>query len=219
MNRLLPFLFLLLLTACGQPPAPLATGPIASPDASRGLAASSAGAYVVDPVASILTVTVRRAGLLARLGHDHVVASHTLTGTVAPDVGRADITFRADQMTVDEPAMLRDAGIDTQPSPQAVEGTRRNMLGPVLEAQRYPVVALHAERLADGRLRVAVTLHGVTRWMEVAAAVQADAESVTATGTARLKQTDFGIAPFSVGAGMLAVEDALEIHYRIVARR
>jgi hypothetical protein len=89
----------------------------------------------------------------------------------------------------------------------------------VLDAQRYPVVALHAERLADGRLRVAVTLHGVTRWMEVAAAVQADAASVTATGTARLKQTDFGIAPFSVGAGMLSVEDDLEIHYRIVARR
>jgi polyisoprenoid-binding protein YceI len=219
MKRLCPLLLLLLLTACGQPPAPLATAPIANPAPYRGVAASSTGVYAVDPAASILTVTVRRAGLLARLGHDHVVASHTLAGTVAPDASHADIAFRADQMTVDEPGLLRDAGIVTQPSPQAVEGTRRNMLGPVLEAQRYPVVALHAERPADGRLRVAVTLHGVTRSLGLAATVQVDAATVTATGTARLKQTDFGITPFSAGAGLLSVQDALEVHYRVVARR
>jgi hypothetical protein len=93
------------------------------------------------------------------------------------------------------------------------------MLGPVLEAQRYPVVTLHAERLADGALRVAVTLHGTVRWLELPAAIQIDAAQVTASGTARLKQTDFGITPFSVGGGLLSVHDELEVRYRIVARR
>jgi hypothetical protein len=156
---------------------------------------------------------------MARLGHEHVVASHALAGYVAPGVGRADVFFRADQMTVDEPPLLRDAGIATQPSPQAVEGTRKNMLGPVLEAQHYPMVTLHAERLADGGLWVAVTLHGATRWLMLPAAIQVDAAQVTASGTARLKQTDFGMTPFSVGGGLLSVQDELEVHYRIVARR
>jgi hypothetical protein len=156
---------------------------------------------------------------MARLGHDHVVASHTLAGYAAPGVGRADVSFRVDQMTVDEPQLLRDAGIATQPSPQAVEGTRKNMLGPVLDAQRHPVVTLHAERQADGRLRVAVTLHGATRWLELPATVQVDAAQVTASGTARLKQTDFGITPFSVGGGLLSVDDELKVRYHIVARR
>jgi hypothetical protein len=49
--------------------------------------------------------------------------------------------------------------------------------------------------------------------------VQVDAAQVTASGTARLKQTDFGIVPFSVGAGLLAVQDELEVRFRIVARR
>jgi hypothetical protein len=178
-----------------------------------------AAVYAVDPAASLLAVTVRRAGLMARLGHEHVVASRTLAGAVAPGAGRAELSFRADQMTVDEPQLLREAGIATQPSPEAVEGTRKNMLGPVLEAQRYPVVTLHAERQADGRLRVAVTLHGVTRWLALPAAVQVDAAQVTASGTARLKQTDFGIAPFSVGGGLLVVQDELELRYHIVARR
>ena len=66
---------------------------------------------------------------------------------------------------------------------------------------------------------VAGTLHGRTRWLELPAAVQVDAAQVTASGTARLKQTDFGITPFSVGAGLLSVSDELEVRYQIVARR
>ncbi|MFJ1471508.1 YceI family protein [Massilia orientalis] len=219
-GRLLPLL--VLLTACGQPLAPqaplvpaLATGL----DAYRTAAASGTAFYAIDPGASLVAVTVRRGGLMARLGHDHVVASHTLTGYAAPGMGRADVSFRLDQLTIDEPQLLRDAGIGTSPSPEAVEGTRKNMLGPVLDAERYPVVTLHAELPADGRLRVDITLHGTTRRLELPAAVQVDAAQVTASGAARLKQTDFGITPFAVGAGLLAVQDELAVSFNIVARR
>ena len=217
MKRVLPLL--LLLTACGRqlaPPVPVLGD---DPGAYRVRAASGVAVYAVDPSASLIAVTVRRAGLMARLGHDHVVASRTLAGYVAPGAGRADVSFRVDQMTVDEPQLLRDAGIDKQPSPQAIEGTRTNMLGPVLEAQRYPEVTLHAQQQADGRLGVAVTLHGATRSLALPATVQVDAEQVVASGTARLKQTDFGITPFSVGGGLLSVQDELEVRYEIVARR
>jgi polyisoprenoid-binding protein YceI len=217
MKRIVPMV--VLLASCGQPLAPPAPGPAADLSPYRAAAASGAAVYAVDSVASLIAVTVRRAGLMARLGHEHVVASHTLTGYAAPGLRRADLAFRLDALTVDEPQLLRDAGIATQPSPDAVAGTRRNMLGPVLDAERYPVVNLHVERPDDGALHVAVTLHGVTRRVDVPAAVQVDAATIVADGTARLKQTDFGITPFSVGAGLLAVGDELEVRYRIVARR
>ena len=210
---------LLLLAACGRQPAPPLAGSAA--DASPYAAAAAAGGavYAVDPAASLVAVTVRRAGPMARLGHDHVVASRSLSGHVAPGAGRADLAFRLDQMSVDEPQLLRDAGIARQPPAQAVEGTRTNMLGPVLEAQRYPSVTLRAERQAGDQLRVAVTLHGATRWLVLPATVRVDAAQVSASGTARLKQTDFGITPFSVGGGLLSVQDELEVRYHIVARR
>ena len=44
----------------------------------------------IDSNASLITVIVRRAGLLARLGHDHVVASHDLQGWV-DEIGRAHV--------------------------------------------------------------------------------------------------------------------------------
>jgi len=209
---------LAVLAACGQlaPPAP---GPAPEPGAYRAAPAPAVGVYTVDPQASLVAVTVRRAGPMARLGHDHVVASHTLAGHVAPGTGSADLSFRLDQMTVDEPQLLREAGIDKQPSAQAVEGTRTNMLGPVLDAQRYPVVTLHAQQQADGGIGVAVTLHGVTRTLALPATVRIDAPQLSASGTARLKQTDFGITPFSVGGGLLSVQDELEVRYHIVARR
>jgi hypothetical protein len=220
MKRIVPIL--LLLASCGQPLAPPAPGPAtglgADPASYRAAAASGAAVYAADPGASLIAVTVRRAGLMARLGHDHVVASHALTGYAAPGMGRADVSFRVDQLTVDEPPLLRDAGIATSPAPEAVEGTRKNMLGPVLDAERYPVVTLHAELPADGQLRVDVTLHGVTRRLQLPAAVRVDAAQVTASGTARLKQTDFGITPFAVGAGLLAVQDELAVSFNIVAR-
>lgn len=216
-RRLLPLF--LLLAGCGQQLAPPVRNPGADAGAYRAGPGSGAVVYAVDAGASLLTVTVRRAGLMARLGHDHVVASRTLAGQVDPGAGSADLSFRLDRMSVDEPQLLREAGIERQPSPQAVEGTRTNMLGPVLEAQRYPVVVLHAQREGDGRLNVAVTLHGVTRSLALPATVQVDAAQVVARGTARLKQTDFGITPFSVGGGLLSVQDELEVRYHVVARR
>lgn len=217
MKCFLPLLSL--LAACGSQLAPPVPGPGEAPGSYRAWATTGTAVYEVDPRASLLAITVRRAGLMARLGHDHVVASRTLSGYVAPGAGKADVSFRVDQMTVDEPQLLREAGILKQPSSQAVEGTRANMLGPVLEAQRFPMVALRAERQADSRLRVAVTLHGVTRWLALPATVRADAAQVIASGTARVKQTDFGITPFSIGGGLLSVQDELEVRYHIVARR
>jgi len=80
-------------------------------------------------------------------------------------------------------------------------------------------VALHVERLGGDRLQVDVTLHGVTRRLLLPAALHIDAAQVVANGSARLQQTAFGITPFAVGAGLLAVDDELEVNYRIVARR
>ena len=175
--------------------------------------------YRIDAAQSLITITVRRGGTLARLGHDHVVASRTLEGYVAPNTGRADFHFRLDQMTVDEPALRSAAGLDTQPSEDAIAGTRTNMLTRVLEAQAYPVVFLHAERsAAPDTLRLTITLHGLARTLDVPTKIERAGDTLTASGELRLLQTDFGITPMSVMGGAIAVQDAMELHFTIVAR-
>lgn len=207
-----------LLAGCAGAPPP---GPAPSPDNAaswyRQAAAKGGKVLAIDAAQSLIAVTVRRGGLLARLGHDHVVASRAITGFAAPAEGRADFSFRLDQMSVDEPALRREAGLDTQPSGAAIEGTRTNMLGTVLEADRFPVVALHA-RVAAGQATLTVTLHGVTRTVTAPVRIDTTPDGVSASGALQLRQSDFGITPMSVMGGALTVQDTMELRFRIVAR-
>src|SRR5687768_11170593 len=70
---------------------------------------AGARAYAVVPEESLLRIMVYRGGSMARLGHNHVVASHHLTGTVFvtddPTQIRFDIQIPVNELTVDEPAM------------------------------------------------------------------------------------------------------------------
>jgi hypothetical protein len=216
-------LVLLLLAACaGQVAPPPALPPAAPVDTAeswyRQAAKAGKKVYAIDGARSLITITVRRGGALARMGHDHVVASRTLTGFVAPDAGRADFHFRLDQMSVDEPALRTAAGLDTQPSADAIAGTRANMLTRVLEAERYPMVMLRVDRAQQADMvRLTVTLHGVTHSMDVPLKIEHGAGSLTASGSLTLMQTAFGITPMSVMGGAMTVQDPMELQFKIVA--
>ncbi|MBC7685970.1 MAG: YceI family protein [Bdellovibrionales bacterium] len=213
--------FALVLVACTAAPPPAPVSPPAGDAAAAWYQkAAQAGkkVYRIDPSQSLITVTVRSGGALARFGHDHVVPSRGIEGFVAPDAGRADFHFRLDQMTVDEAALRTGAGLDTQPSADAIEGTRANMLTRVLEAERFPVVMLHAQRQPGAEVvRLTITLHGVTRTLEVPVLIERSAASLAASGALTLKQTDFGVTPMSVMGGAMTVQDQMELKFKIVA--
>jgi len=75
----------LALCACAvqapRPPESAEQAPAGFPDdfyqrsAQRGLAV-----FAIDPSVSLIVIEVRRGGSLARLGHDHVIASHNVHG-------------------------------------------------------------------------------------------------------------------------------------------
>ncbi|WP_240943471.1 YceI family protein [Janthinobacterium lividum] len=176
----------------------------------------------IAPDESLLTITVRRGGALARLGHDHVVASHTLQGIVAPALGHAQFRFRLDEMSVDEESLRQAAGLTTTPSADAIAGTRHNMLVRVLEAERYPWVSIAARRMGNKEVFDAdITLHGVTRTVQLPVHIEeaADGRRLQASGSLLLKQSDFGIVPFAVLGGAMAVQDQMELAFRITARQ
>jgi polyisoprenoid-binding protein YceI len=219
-----------LLAACAPAPIvtptlpPAATAPAAASPGTFYDQARAAGRQVlrIDTQHSLIAVTVRRGGALARIGHDHVVASHSIEGQAAPasqgQTGRTDFRFRLDQMTVDEAGLRAQAGLDSVPSADAIAGTRHNMLVKVLDAERYPYVEVRAEGGPDGLLQADITLHGVTRRYAIPAKLAASAAGITANGELTLKQSDFGITPFSVLGGALAVQDQLELRFELSAQ-
>jgi len=208
---------LCLLAACAQQPP--TSQPVSAPqDFPFEYYKKARPVFEVDPARSLVMITVRRGGSLARLGHDHVVASHDVAGFVAPADGRADLYFALERLVVDEAPLRAEAGLETTPSAEDIEGTRRNMLASV-EADKHPFVVMRVRALdpARTRLAAAITLHGVTREMEIAAKVEATATGITATGRFQLLQSDFGITPLSVLGGRIQVQDRLELRFSIVA--
>jgi hypothetical protein len=215
----------LLLGACAPQPAERTQRELLQPEGfpePTYLRAAAEGRPVfrVDPASSIVVVEVRRAGSLARLGHDHVVASHDVRGYVEPDAGRADLYVALDRLVVDEPELRRQARFDTEPTADAIAGTRRNMLEKTLESDRFPYASIAVRRAAGAAAAdVSIALHGTTRTMRVPLAVTESAEAIAVNGELALRQTDFGITPLSVVGGAIQVQDEVKLRFDIRACR
>ena len=214
----------IVVTACAAPPPQPAVEQAAQPadfpsrhyeDAARR------GEAVFSVVAdrSEVVVEVRRAGTLARLGHDHVMVAHRLRGYVAPQEGRADLYLRLDELAVDEEDARRAAGFDTIPTPEQIEGTRHNMLTRELDAAQHPFVQVHVTGAQHSAPKVDVEVNGVTRAVPIALQSSVAGDEVRAQGRFSIEQSAFGITPLSLAGGAIQVADRVDLRFDIVARR
>lgn len=178
---------------------------------------------------------VYRAGSLAALGHNHVIACHCVTGTVylPRDPLRAsfDLRVAVKQFTVDDPA-LRAAEHSAEFPPDvpqsARQGTRHNMLGAaLLNAATFPDIALRAEGLrhsSDGGpddlvAEVLVRVRGQVRSLSVPVRYHIESDQIEVTSEFPLRQTDLGLTPFSALGGALKVRDGMKVRLELLAKR
>jgi polyisoprenoid-binding protein YceI len=217
----------LVVAGCAAPvrePAQKPAAPQDFPESHyREALAAGKPVYRVDPKESLVVIEVRRAGKFANLGHDHVVASHDMRGWIAPEEGRADLYVPLESLTVDEAELRKRSGFDTQPSESDIEGTRANMRDKVLEIEKYPfaVVRVTDIRAAtlEAPLKFAITLHGTTRSFEVPVTLGAEGARLSVSGRVSFDQSEFGITPYSVLGGAVAVRDRVDLRFHVVARR
>jgi polyisoprenoid-binding protein YceI len=178
---------------------------------------------------SLLTLLVFRGGPLAKAGHNHVIASHTLRGTlyVPEDLARAtfDVHFPVAELTVDEVALRakeNEADFPPDVPDSAKEGTRKNMLGAaLLDAGHYPDIELRSSGLEPSGSQwiahVTATVRDHDSTIAVPVRYEPQGDEVVVSGEFPLKQTDLGLTPFSALLGALQVVDEMKVRFRIVA--
>lgn len=216
-----------LLAACApqpRPPAPPADG-AAMPEA--WLAEAGAG-YALDDRLSRILIGVYRDGRLARLGHNHlieVVGLHGRLTRLAGGGGIADLRIPVAALRVDEPAARARAGeaFAQATDASAVQGTRRNMLGPgVLDAQAWPEIRVLARVDAltaqTASADIHLTLRGSARRYRIPVTIGPEGDGIAVSGQLVVRQSDFGITPYAVLGGALQVRDEVTIDFRIVGR-
>lgn len=224
MRKFLPSAALLLAGCAAPPPAP----PPAEPSPPR--AAESLPHEAWEVVSSRLEVRVYRDGPMQQLGHNHVITSDALDGTIELRDPRPWTGFTLElplaSLVVDDPAARAAAGPDfATPVPaKDREGTMRNLLGPaVLDAAHQAVVHLTADGISGGSseytARVRVALRSEERVIDVPLTVAFEGDRLRVHANLRLRHADLGLVPFSVALGALRVRDDIEIDCRLEARR
>jgi hypothetical protein len=161
-----------------------------------------------------LRILVFRGGTAARLGHNHVLQAGDLR-VDWPAAGPV-LRFRLDALAVDPPALRARLGaaFSSPVDDDARAGTRANLLK-ALDAAAHPEVVVRTlQQVGEGGQRAVeaeITLHGVTRrqWFAV------DVAGTRARGQVVIRQSDFGVQPFTVLGGLLAVQDALVVQFEL----
>jgi hypothetical protein len=186
--------------------------------------------YRLDTEGSEIVIRVYRGGRLARMGHNHTVASRAIRGHVLLaepfTESRVDLYLPVALLIVDDPSDRAAAGegFDSEPSAKAIEGTRGNLLGDrVLDAGRYPFVQIVSQGV-DGQadapvLNLGFSIRGNMVTRSVRPDVSISKQQIVVSGQLSLNQTAFGIEPYSVLGGALKVEDEMQVHYELVAKR
>ena len=204
---------------------------VSTPESAAGAAIAvppGARVFSIDPAATSITVLVYRAGPMARLGHNHAITSGDETGVVwlgaAPASSGFEIHVPVTAFVVDDPQARAASGPEFpgEVPDDARAGTTANMLRTeVLDAAHYPEVVVRSVAATgtwqQAVLQASVRLKGVERQVEVPVALTIAGDAVEATGAFELRQTDFGITPFSVGGGAIQVADIIKVSFKIAA--
>jgi polyisoprenoid-binding protein YceI len=230
--KLLLSLSLTLLSGCPSPP----RVPAPVPGVPAVPAPHVGTPFEILPQSSLLTILVYRGGALASAGHNHVIASHDLSGAIfiPSDILQSsfEVHIPVATLTVDEAALrAQQSAADFPPdvSAGAKEGTRRNMLGEaLLDAQHNPEIVLRALRLertagaAAGSggvvAHVQSTVRGEVRTLTVPVRYQLGGNgALEVSGEFPLRQSELGLTPFSAMLGALQVHDEMRVSFHIVA--
>ena len=169
----------------------------------------------IDAHRSTISVHVERSGFFSFAGDNHEVRAPLLSGNLDESKREVELVVDAAHMQV----------LDPNTSPETRTKIQAKMLGPdVLDCARFPriefrsrsVTPLNGARLknpGDMLLRISgdLTLHGQTHPVEF----EATGASGHYRGSAKLKQSDFGIKPITIAGGAVKVKDEVKLDFEI----
>jgi polyisoprenoid-binding protein YceI len=173
--------------------------------------------YTLSPQ-SRLDVLTRKAGVLGGFGHDHRIRARSFSGTIVYDpanaaASRVEITVETRSLDV------LPSGADRKDGPRVEKAMREHVLHP----DRFPTITFRSRSVApiEGGLRVTgnLTLAGQTHPVTVDVQLQAGARQLVAVGKFSIKQTDWGIEPYSAALGTIKVANEVTFELRAVAVR
>lgn len=190
---------------------------------SSSSGAQRAHTYKLVPAESSLWVFVAKAGLFSAFAHDHQIGVKSFSGSITvPESGATSgaltLDIEAQSLTV----------LDQKVSEKDRTEIFNSMHSTVLESEKYPKIAFKSAAISDLKqtgeqtynftVNGDLSLHGVTKRIAVPVGATITPQQLRATGKYTLRQTDFGIKPYSAAGGAVKVKNEVVVNFNIVAR-
>ena len=219
------------LTACTLPrpaePARVMSPPVFVPSARPSSQPTTL--YRIDSEVSKLHILVYRGGTMARLGHNHVISSRSVSGSIwrgaALENSGFSINIPVNALIVDDNAARTEEGEDfpLNVAEDAKQGTKANMLrDTLLDGAHHPDISIQSVSLQGNAGAPTVVanmrIKDQTRQISVPVTLRLAEGRLLVKGEFEIKQTDFGITPLSVALGALLVLDTIKIKFELIAQ-
>lgn len=219
MIRILALLVIGLIALLTGPPGQ--TSNVAEPalNVSRG---DTLARYEIIPARSKFMVKASRGGLLWFKGHDHHLAVKDFDGRAELvldmlEPSSLELSVRA--------ASLEETSDEFTPQQKAI--INKELKEIVLESDKYPEIKFKSTKVSgtvnNGRFEIIVggdiTLHGVTRRLDIPAMVSLEGDTLRAVGKFSINRSDFNVKATNAFHGLVRVKNKLKFTFDIVAER
>ena len=176
--------------------------------------------YSIVDAQSQLTITLIQEGILRKVHPTHHVGVKSFSGRIQlpADENKASAELDAEAKSF--------VNIDKSMSDFERSGFHKVLHEEVLASAKHPTIKFRSvsitnvQKSGDNRsftLNGDLTLRGVTKRVAFPVKVTIHGNQLRATGEEHIKQTDFGITPYSGGFGTIKIGDQLKVSFVIVA--
>jgi len=178
--------------------------------------------YTIDLSQSRVTATLTQEGFIARRYPTHRVEVKDFSGKI--EVSEKDETQVAVEVEAEAKSLTNADEAMTEFERREFHNVLNNS---VLESDKFPKIKFVSASVSDARksgdtrsftLNGDLTLRDATKRVSFPVTVTISKDQLRATGDAELKQTDFGITPYSGKLGMIRIGDEVKINFAIVAK-
>lgn len=182
--------------------------------------------FVLDAKKSQLVIQVFKDGAAAAFAHDHTVHATEMSGEVvadpaSPEKSKVSVTVQTKSLVNDDPQVRRQFGLDPTVPEKDKRSVEESMKGTdQLDVARYPTMSFVSTSVEKSGDKVTLTgdftLHGVTRPIKMPISVKIDGNTLTGEGKVRMKQSDWGIQPYSAFLGAVKNKDEIVLNVLLV---
>ena len=173
--------------------------------------------YRIAPESRFDVVT-GKAGLFGAFGHKHRIRANEFHGTIVYDPDNIPASSIEIALSTARLVVIPE-GADEKDAPRVEQAMRESVLPP----SQYPTIEFKSRIITaiDGGVQVVggLAIAQRTRPVAVDVTIAQRGDTLTATGTFSVKQTDFGIKPYSAAGGTIKVADEVTFDFEAVAIR